>query len=834
MIKNNNAGIVRKISFRSLKSGKMRNIMTVAAIALAAALISGLSGFTSGIEKEEERQLASMQHVIYMDVSEKQIEALRKDGRTEDLLTGKQGNIFECDGYTIRAGYFSNEEHIIKTAVSEIREGHYPEKINEIAVDKAYMAYIGKEPVIGAEVEITWLNGVTENYVVTGYTDYKNQTNFFTILFSEEYAREGSQLKDIPFLAAVRVYDADKMGRDEFLNTTRNMGEQTGVPRYNININKRYVTNKTRTSGELLMVIGISALILFASVLVIYSIFYISISGRVRQFGQLRTIGMTSGQIKKAVNIEGILLGIIGIIIGLAVGTLFAFCIKPAGFYFPNTIAIWFVTTATVLLAVMLSIRKPAKLASSVSPVEAAGSSGYEETGRKTRHIKKQYIKKRYIKNQHIKNQYINNQYRKLTPFGLAKISSDRNRKKSRMTAFSLGVGGIIFICGATLLASFNREEYSRQLEFYFGEYMLSVSSNAKQLAEHGITDIQLSGVLNDELKAEIASLTGVEHITAGEILDVTYEYNNYRADDSATPFDREDLKILNRHSEESVVFDYDKMVSEKEVIITDNDTAEEIFGWRFQTGDKVLLRWFDGKVYQEDYFTIAGCIDRMGMYNDKIDTDSSRRLFMGYGWFLIPRELAENMVLGRFDFYDKFIISVSDWQNDDTVKEYLEKIADENLTLSFETLEQEMKNDEISYLTLQYMIYGISAFTIAFALLNLINTLVSNAVARRREFAVLCSIGMSNKQLSEMIIGEGVILAVKNIIITLAAGTAAGYILICLAGKAGINYLHWHFPLWYLIGYSMFVIIIPVIISWVIIKILEQKSLVERLCEAG
>lgn len=808
MIKNNNAGIVRKIGFRSLKSGKMRNIFVVATVALSAALISGLAGFMLGIEKEEERQLDSMQHVFYMDVSDEQIEALRKDERTEDLVIDKQGKIFECDGYAIRAGYFPNEEHIIKTTVSEIIEGHYPEKINEIAVDKAYMECIGKEPVIGAEVEITWLDGMTESYVVTGYTDNKNPAGLFTILFSEEYAREGSQLKDIPFLAAVRIYDADKMGSDEFLNTIRSMGEQIGVPRYNINENNRYVTGKTRSSEELLAVIGVSAVILFAAVLVIYSIFYISISGRVRQFGQLRTIGMTAKQIKKAVNIEGIFLGIIGIVIGLVIGTLFALCIKPTGFYFPNTFVIWLITTVTVLTVVMLSIRKPAKLAASVSPVEAASSSGYEETRRKKQH-------------------------RRLTPFGLAKISSDRNRKKSRMTAISLGIGGVLFICGATLLVSFHREEYSRQLEFYFGEYMLCVSANSEQLAEHGITDIQLSGVLNDELKEEIASLTGVEHITEGECINITYEYNNYRAEDSATPFSREDLGVLNRHSEEGVLFDYDKMVSEKEIIITDNDTAEEIFGWRFQTGDQVLLRFFDGEAYQEDTFTVAGCVDRMGMYNDKVDRDSARRLMLGYGWFFIPRELAESMVSGRFDFYDKFIVSVSDWQNDEIVKEYLEKIADENPTLSFNTLEQAMQKDKLSFLSLQYMVYGVSAFIIVFALLNLINTLVSNAVTHRQEFAMLCSIGMGDKQLSEMIIGEGVILAVKNIIITVTVGTAAGYMLIYLAREMGIGYLHWRYPLWHLAGYSIFVVIVPIIISLAVTKVLAQKSLVERLREA-
>lgn len=806
MIKNNNSKIVHKIAFRSLKAGKLRNLFVIITIAMTAALISGLAGFSAGIEKEEERELSFMQHVVYANITDEQIESMQNDDRIEEMVIYKRGSFFEADGYALNAGYFQNSAGRIKTPVTELSMGQYPKKMDEIVVDKAYMEWIGKEAETGADITVTWLDGTTETYIVSGYTDYKTTAKNFTVLFSEEYARNGSQLKNIPCSAAVRICNAEAMGREEFLSEIRSIGEQYGIERYNINENNQFVNSKSHTPAEMLTVAGISAAILLASMLVIYSIFYISITGRIREFGQLRTIGMTSKQIRKAVNTEGMLLAFAGLIVGLSIGTAFAYVLKPAGFYFPNTLAIWLITAAAELIMVQFSVRKPAKIAACAPPVEAAKLSGYESDGK-------------------------TGKQRKMTPFGLAQISAGRNRKKFRMTVLSLGIAGVLFLCGTTLLSSYNQEEYSRQLEFYFGEYMIRISSNAMQLAEHGMADIQMNNPLNEELRNQIASLAGVKNITVAEYMKVEYEYNNYRSGDIVTPFDREEAKLLNKYSENGVVFDYDQMVRDKEIIITDNATAEEIFGWKFQTGEKVLLRWFDGTDYREDYFKIAGCIDNiLDLYNDK--NDNGKRLGIGGGWFLIPKELMKNMVPDSYGLSGKFIISVEDWETDTKVKEFIETVVDENPVLVFGTLSEEMERDEGSYLSLQYLVYGLSAFLMGFALINLINTLVSNIMSRKREFAMLRSIGMSTRQLSQMIIGEGIMLVVRNMVVTFVFGTAAGYALICAMKNLGANYLHWHFPIWYLLGYAALVIAAPAIISEAVIKILDKKTLVERLRE--
>lgn len=136
MIKNNNSRIARKIAFRSLKVGKMRNIFVIITIAMTVALISGLAGFSAGHQKEEDRKLSLMQHVVYADITDEQIKNLQKDERIEEMMIYKRGSSFDADGYILSAGYFQENTGRIKTSASEISKGRYPEKMDEIVVDK--------------------------------------------------------------------------------------------------------------------------------------------------------------------------------------------------------------------------------------------------------------------------------------------------------------------------------------------------------------------------------------------------------------------------------------------------------------------------------------------------------------------------------------------------------------------------------------------------------------------------------------------------------------------------------------------------------------------------
>lgn len=807
MLKNNNGAILRKLTMRSLRAGKMRNIFIIITVALSAALISGLTGFALAMDKKEDRELAVQPHVIYGDLSNEQVEALKNDGSMEDIVRYKQGGSMEAENYEIRPAYFSDEGKIIESMRLNITEGRYPEKPNEAAVSKEYLKKLGIGPVIGAEFSVTWVDGATETYTVTGLNDLESESRFF-IMLSEEYAEKGSQLKDVSYTTAARIVGAADMDDQTFLNTIRGIGEEYGIPRYQIRENSSFVIKISNTRASVLFaVIGVGAVILFVSVFVIYSIFYISVTGRIRQFGQLRTIGMTSKQIRKTVRYEGVFLSGAGSLTGILVGTVFAYFIVPKGFYIPNTLITAVLTIIATSLTVMFSVKKPAKIAAAASPIEAAKMSG--NGGAASSKSGK----------------------RNLTPFGLAKISADSNRKKSAMTAVSLGIGGVIFIMGTTLIASYNIEEYSRMGAYRFGDYVLQVSDNAVKLSEHGAADIQINNPLTKEIEAEIAAFEGVKKVTRYDRFDVQYEYNNYQTNDEVMPFENHCIAAMNKSRTEGEAFDYDRMVHNKEIAICNNDQVKEIYGWKFKPGDTVKLKWYDGYEYREDDFTVAGSFDRGELM--KLNNEDSDYLAVGNGWFYIPKDLFKTMVPEEYDPSDGIIVEVEDYKTDTAVKEFLQRYADSDPHLKLTCFSDVVNDGRSNYYLVMGLVWGLSAFIIGFALINLINTLVSNAMSRKQEFAMLCSIGMSGGQLKKMIIGEGLILAVKNIMITAVFGTAAGYAMIQIMREFQATYLHWHFPVWCMLGYIAMVLVVPVLISAVITNILQKKTLVERLREA-
>lgn len=398
------------------------------------------------------------------------------------------------------------------------------------------------------------------------------------------------------------------------------------------------------------------------------------------------------------------------------------------------------------------------------------------------------------------------------------------------MTAVSMGIGGVIFVMGTTLIASYNIEEYSRVGAYCFGDYTLEISNNAVQTSEHGAADIQINNPLTKEMEEEIAAFEAVKKVTRYDRFNIQYKYNNYQTNDSVMPFESRYIVPLNKCRSEGEAFDYDRMVRNKEIAICNNDQVQEIYGWKFKIGDAVRLRWYDGYEYREDNFTVAGSFDLGELV--KLQDEDADYLTIGMGWFYIPKDLLKTMFPAEYDTSDGLVVAVEDYRTDTAVKEFLQKYADSDPCLKLTCFSDVVNSEKSNYYFVAGMVWGLSAFIIGFALINLINTLVSNAMSRRQEFAMLCAIGLSGGQLRKMIIGEGLILAVKNIIITAVFGTAAGYVMIMVMREFAVTYLHWHFPGWYMLGYAVLAVLVPVVISGIILNFLGKKTLVERLRE--
>lgn len=803
---NNNRASVRHLAYQSVKSSGIRNIFVIITIALSVSLVMVMALFYFGTWTAEKRQTENMQHIIYYQTDEEQLAQLAEDERTEYVLPMKTGKRVEIDGITVEPVNYAEQplkDQGVGIDTIDLVKGRIPEAENEIVLADAYCKAAGIEEKLGETVEFTFLDGKTEQFVISGICHMEENMPMYLLVMSDAYARNGSQLKDIPYDAVVRISGIDQMNQTQFEDLCYSMGAEYGIERKNMNINN-YVLGvlpgEEMRTQEMMLIAGVGIGIMLVSILVIYSVFYLSVVGRIRQFGQLQTVGMTRKQIRSMVRQEGFILSGIGIPAGLIVGTVIGYLIRPAGFSIYNTLLSAAGVTVLDLITVQLSVYKPAKKAALVSPIEAAKYSGYGEdksTKRATRHLK-----------------------RKITPVRLARISSSRSRKRVMLTMISLGVGGILYMAATTFSVSFNLEGYARQGAMSKGEFILTYESNLVDSAEEGKSEVQRKYPIPEELTAQLNAIDGVKQVLEIKETELYWESNGDYDEDTASPVTREQTEKMKQMSVEGSV-DYEELLSEHGVIMITNESQEELYGWRYKPGDSVKLSWYDGNDRKEDTFRISGIVDV---------NDYAAEFGAVNGSYQIPGELMEELMPGM-NLTNELVIHVED-DAYGQVEEQLNEVLTEYSFLKMITLEDEMETARSSYVSMSGVFIGLSLFVICFSILNLLNTLITNILTRKREFAMLQSVGMTERQLKYMIRAEGIILAAGNLVFTLVLGTAAGYWIVRTVRDLGMTYMHYQFPVWYFTGYVVFIIAIPILITEVMIRRLDAEPLVERLRE--
>lgn len=128
-------------------------------------------------------------------------------------------------------------------------------------------------------------------------------------------------------------------------------------------------------------VAGLLLLIMLTGYLIICNIFQISVMQDIRYYGLLKTIGTTAKQIRRILRRQALVMCGFGIPVGLVLGFLLGTAFTPLILQMTNTVdevklalnpAVFLGAAAFSVITVLLSMRKPARLAAKVSPVEAA------------------------------------------------------------------------------------------------------------------------------------------------------------------------------------------------------------------------------------------------------------------------------------------------------------------------------------------------------------------------------------------------------------------------------------------------------------------------------
>ncbi len=785
--------MIAEMAKSSLKAGRLKNIFVMVTIFLSVSLLSGILLFAVGQQEETRRQLSHVQHVVYYELSAEQMGKLKQDGRIRYLLEAKSGITSELDGYSVTPWYVSELSDEI--FVGELTEGTLPAKGNQAAVQAALLEKMGIEPKIGETFKITFYDGNTESFEVSGILKGSDSNKNFAVMLSKEYAENGTQLSSQHYAFYTKIKGAEEMGKKECKELIYQIGLEAGMEYKYINPTKPFLDSLSMDSQMVLLSAGIGVVILVACILVIYGVFYISVIGRIHQFGQLRTIGMTRKQIKRFVKKEGSRLFCRALPFGLLAGGIAGYLMKPEGWSFKNAVCIFILVTIINYMITMISILKPAKLAADISPMEALRYHGS--------------VKMKKAGNKKV--------CRKLTPLALGFINFSKNKKKTVITMLSLGLGGILFMVAATYMCSFNRDQYSRQLDFKEGEYVIHIPASAIELNEHGMSGIQSNSPLSDMLLSSIEQIKGVKKVIRTKELGIQFDYEKekeYGTDDSVIPVTEEEAKELLNKAEAGSV-NMAQFMSGDYVFIRGNSIVEEVFGWQFAIGEKVVLHYWTGSKMDEREVEIAGFLDA----DYKAEQD---------GWFVMPEAALKGWV--EFDHFDSRWVISTEKEQEQAVGGELKNLLAKETELELSTLQDRREMDQENISRMFGAITGLSIFIMMFSILSMMNTLITNIVTRKQELAMLESIGMGRTQIQNMILGECFTLSGVNILITVLLGTGAGYALCSALDHIGAHYMKFCFPLWFFVAYVILLLIVPTVITLVSLGNFSKEELVERL----
>lgn len=788
--------MITQMSKQSLKSGRMRNIFVMITIVLASALLTAILMFAMGQNQQVRNELSHRQQVGYYNLTDEQVETLKNDERIAYQIQVKTGTLSEMDGFDIMPYYVS--ELSDKIQIGELESGRLPETENEIAVQAAMLEKMGIEPVPANRVTFTFYDGNTEEFVVSGILKGEGTAKQFSVFFSKGYAENGSQLKNMPYEVYARLYGAAEMNADDCREAMYLIGSDAGIERKYISPSKMFMESLSVNTQNVLIYGLVGAVILLACILVIYGVFYLSVIGKIHQFGQLRTIGMTRKQMKKLVSKEGSRLFLYASPIGILTGAAAGYFIIPSGFRIINTLLIAVCVFVTVYIITMISVHRPARLAAAVSPVEAM----------------------RYTAQDDMKKTANKKMCRSLTPFGLGIMNFSKNKKKAVITLASLALGGVLFMTAATYMSSFDKENYARQGIWKEAEFHIQYSPSAVSLNENGMSGMQADSPLNSELIQRITALYGVKKVTEIKNFGVLFDYpknDEYNNNDEICPLTEEETKEIGKYLADGNA-DYDKLMGGDYILAAGNNNAAEIYGWEFTVGDKIILHYYDGSKMAEKEVTI------LGVLNDEYVLDHNGL----NGWFLMPEQAVLKWL--SYDSLNSDLLVSTEADKEDEVGEALEQMIAEKSELDMETLADRRVMYEQNTNQQFGTISGLAIFIMMFSILSMMNTLISNIVTRKQELAMLESVGMSKSQIRKMLLGESLLLVIAAVGVTMTAGTLCGYALCKALYGMGAFYMAFQFPVVFALAYAGVLIAVPLIITLVSMKSFSKEALVERL----
>lgn len=784
---------IKKLSYTQLKNNRLKKGLSIFAISLATFLISSVLLLLSGIivvNQNGGNSITGSYHALIPNVTYSQFESLSKDQRVESCGLTSHIESLQFDNNKLNVS-FSNNDSLSLNGLS-ISEGKMPTKENEILIEKEFLASQNINTKIGEQITIPFSDKVTNNkFTITGYLKTSTKgTNrsLYAAMVSEKYFDKLNGWNKLSPAVMLKVNSNNLSSSNDIKNLVLSILKDNNMNQ-SPSFNEAFIKLSQPSILMILSAIVGLAIIIIASVLVIYCIFYISIINSIKSYGQLRTIGMTSKQIKKLINREGNLLAVIAIPIGLILGVVFSYLLIPKGFKFSSLVWISPVVIVLTYITVRISIRKPAKIASTVSPIEASKFESNNQLSYK-------------------------HNFNKLTPFSLACNQLIRYKKKNLLTLLSISLTGVLLIGFSSILSSIDAREMSLS-GFKRGQFVIKI--NDFELRENPLEKIQVNNPLTEEVYKQLKQISGLKKIEIDKHLPASNNLKSNESDAEIIGFYKEDMPLLEKCNNEKSLPKYDALVSKDKIVVGRPSDFEEYFGFKAKIGNIVTLKIFDGNTSRNVDFEIAAVLDESKIENngDKIDM------------LILPVD-SMNRISDANLIYQYVVKVDNNFEN--LAEKDIEQILLLNPKLGYNSLSSAISQNENFLQSSKLVLISIIILIGCFSIMNLLNTILTGVLVRRKEFALMRSVGMSKSQLFKMVYFETLIVVVSGLVLSVILGGCVGYIVCMILKNSLMSYLNYHFPLMITFIYSLIVIFLSLIISNMSLKHQNELSIIESL----
>ena len=827
---NNNKEVIRRITNRSLKTNKIRNIFAILAIVLTTFMISSVFSIGVSFIKNSKTMFLRMQGTTASVALGKPTATQINKIKHLDLVTHigyeiSAGNV-DLDSLTknrtkiiIKNSSIDNFEKQTKPAISNIK-GKYPTEEREVMASRKALEFLGKSDAkIGEKIEVpAQINGKTVNkeFILSGiYTTYDIVQDTGFLLVSEIFIKENrlSLEKDGTLLITLR--ESSKDAAAEILKKEIKL---TGQQEFSFNYDITDNLSDTAIAAAIVATI-IVLFIVLSGYLLIYNVLYIAVNKDINFYGLLKTIGASPKQIKKIVKGQSLKLSLIGIPIGLILGAIVSFGIVPMamGALFSGAEAgamptdvsfnpFIFLTAALFsLLTVILSCRKPAKIAGNISPTEALRYTGVNikrKKDRKTTNGGKLYK--------------------------MAWHNVFREKKRAIIVFLSLFMGIITFLSVTTFLGSL-------KVENYIDQYIKS---------DFTIQNITASeGKIDDDFIKKIKSINGVNAVYTSKASTLQLEMNDdvllpalsegYRRFGQSEAQLKEFLKAAKK---DPSLFSSPIIGIDDKLIERIHKEAKEKFDVEAFKKGKIIL--IDAWSYGDNYKDIKGDLTikntktgKEQIYPVQVFKDNTRLLPPGLPVPLgIPTIYMSTSALEKLDEATKgYIIYIDgDEKYEPKINMELKKMSS-NRSIWFESKSEKTEEFKKSQLVMNGLGGGISIILILIGILNFINIMITGVNIRLKELAIMESIGMTKKQIKKMLTFEGLYYAGITTVLILTVGMAVIYGVGTLTLKIA-DYAVFTVPKVEIVSVIIVIFIVCLITPAILFTNSTKKSVTERI----